>query len=51
MPDSLGASITITVATAKANQIVDITGASYSVTGDTKAYRNGEEDALGVQLS
>lgn len=45
VPDSLGASITITVATAKANQIVDITGASYSVTGDTKAYRNGEEDA------
>ncbi|MBD5148556.1 MAG: S-layer homology domain-containing protein, partial [Oscillibacter sp.] len=43
VPDSLGASITITVATAKASEITDVSGAVYTVTGSTRAYRGGEE--------
>ncbi len=43
VPDAMGVQMTVTVATAKANQIVDISGAVYAVTGKTQTYYNGEE--------
>lgn len=43
VPDALGVQMTVTVASAKANQIVDISGATYAVTAKTQTYYNGEE--------
>ena len=43
VPDAMGVQMTVTVATAKANQIVDVSGAVYAVTGKTQTYYNGEE--------
>ena len=43
VPDAMGVQMTITVASAKASQIVDVSGAVYNVTGKTQTYYNGEE--------
>ncbi len=43
VPDAMGVQMTITVASAKASQIVDVSGAAYTVTGKTQTYYNGEE--------
>ena len=43
VPDAMGVQTTITVASAKAGQIVDVSGAVYTVTGKTQTYYNGEE--------
>lgn len=43
VPDAMGVQLTVTVASAKANQIVDVSGATYAVTGKTQTYYNGEE--------
>lgn len=43
VPDAVSESRIITVASTKASQIVDVTGAVYSVTGSTSTYYNGEE--------
>lgn len=43
VPDTMGVQMTITVASAKAGQIVDVSGAVYTVTGKTQTYYNGEE--------
>lgn len=43
VPDAMGVQMTVTVASAKANQIVDVSGATYAVTGKTQTYYNGEE--------
>lgn len=43
VPDAMGVQMTITVASAKAGQIVDTSGAVYTVTGTTQTYYNGEE--------
>lgn len=43
VPDAMGVQMTITVASAKAGQITDISGAVYTVTGKTQTYYNGEE--------
>lgn len=43
VPDAMGVQMTITLANAKASQIVDVSGATYTVTGKTQTYYNGEE--------
>ena len=43
VPDAMGGQTTITVASAKAGQIVDVSGAVYTVTGKTQTYYNGQE--------
>ena len=43
VPDAMGVQTTITVASAKAGQIVDVSGAVYTVTGKTQTYYNGQE--------
>ena len=43
VPDAMGVQMTITVASTKASQIVDVSGATYTVTGQAKTYYNGEE--------
>lgn len=43
VPDAMGVQMTITVSSAKATQIVDVSGGTYSVTGTTQTYYNGEE--------
>ena len=43
VPDAMGVQMTITVASAKASQIVDVSGGTYTVTGTTKTYYNGEK--------
>lgn len=43
VPDGVGSSKTITLSSATATQIVDITGAKYVVSGDTQAFYNGKE--------
>lgn len=43
VPDAVGESRTINISSAKATQIVDTAGASYTVTDSTKAYHEGEE--------
>lgn len=43
VPDAMGVQMTVTVASAKAGQIVDVSGAVYTVTGKTQTYYNGEE--------
>lgn len=43
VPDAMGVQMTITVASARAGQIVDTSGAVYTVTGTTQTYYNGEE--------
>lgn len=43
VPDAMGVQMTITVASAKAGQITDVSGAVYTVTGTTQTYYNGEE--------
>ena len=43
VPDAVGSTKVITLATAKATQITDTAGTKYLLTGDTAAYYNGEE--------
>lgn len=43
VPDAMGVQMTITVASAKAGQITDVSGAVYTVTGTTQTYYNGAE--------
>lgn len=43
VPDAMGVQMTVTVASATASQIVDTSGAVYTVTGTTQTYYNGEE--------
>lgn len=43
VPDAMGVQMTITLASAKASQITDTSGATYAVTGTTQTYYNGEE--------
>lgn len=43
IPDAVGSTKVITLSTAKATQITDITGAKYTVKSDTSAYYNGEQ--------
>ncbi len=43
VPDAVSESVTITVASAKATQIAAINGGTYTVTGSTKTYYNGDE--------
>lgn len=43
VPDAMGSSRTITLATKSATQIVDSNGVKYTLTSDTKTYYNGEE--------
>lgn len=43
VPDATGSSKTVTIASAKAAQITDVTGAAYTVTGSTQSYYNGEQ--------
>nr|WP_326125653.1 S-layer homology domain-containing protein [uncultured Oscillibacter sp.] len=43
VPDAMGVQMTVTVASAKAGQITDVSGAVYTVTGKTQTYYNGEE--------
>ena len=49
VPDAMGVQMTITVASAKASQIVDVSGAVYNVTGKTQTYYNGEADTMQPQ--
>lgn len=43
VPDAVGESRTINISSAKATQIVDTAGATYTVTDNTPAYHEGEE--------
>lgn len=43
VPDAMGVQTTITVASAKATQITDVSGAVYTVAGTTQTYYNGAE--------
>lgn len=43
VPDAVGSTRVITLATAKATQVTDTAGAKYLLTGDTPAYYNGEQ--------
>ena len=47
VPDAMGSSRTVTLASATAAQIVDASGAKYAVTSATSAYYNGEATTWG----
>ena len=51
VPDAVGSSKTVTLSTAKATQITDITGAKYTVKSDTPAYYNGQQKSWGEVYS
>lgn len=51
VPDSVGTSKTITLSSAKANQIIDITGAKYTLDSDTETFYNGKETSWGDTFS
>ncbi len=51
VPDSVGSSKVITLSSAKATQIVDITGQKYAIDSDTATLRNEKESTWGETYS
>lgn len=51
VPDAVGSSKVITLSTAKATELTDITGVRYTLTSDTATYYNGKETTWGETYS